>query len=156
MINSIIVYLKHPIAITGIILTQVILSSVIIFINLPTPWAAIILFLIYAGGLIVLFIYITRLAANEKFNSSHKISKNLFKIIVITVIAYFVIKTSTEALTSNPLIIKSLSKVFRNSSITLVIALMCYLFFILIIISAIVETNYNTLRPSSVKYDKHS
>jgi NADH-ubiquinone oxidoreductase chain 6 len=47
------------------ILIQTIIVCLIAWLFLKTSWFSFILFLVFLGGLIVLFIYITRLASNE-------------------------------------------------------------------------------------------
>jgi len=78
MITSIILRIlfawgSHPINLIIIILTQTIILCVLIFLRTKIRWFSYILFLIFLGGLIVLFIYISRLASNELFTINTKI-----------------------------------------------------------------------------------
>lgn len=56
---------SHPVALVGLILVQALVACGVAWVTLKTSWFSYILFLIFLGGLIVLFIYITRLASNE-------------------------------------------------------------------------------------------
>jgi len=58
---------QHPVIYILIILLQTIFLCICVNLVIKTRWFSYILFLIFLGGLIVLFIYITRLASNEKF-----------------------------------------------------------------------------------------
>ena len=56
---------SHPILLIVLILLQTSCLCLIGWIKLKIRWFSYVLFLIFLGGLIVLFIYITRLASNE-------------------------------------------------------------------------------------------
>ncbi len=71
--------LKHPLAIGFILLIQTVLISFITGIMAQRFWFSYILFLVFLGGILVLFIYVTSLASNEIFNFS-------FKLIIITLV----------------------------------------------------------------------
>jgi NADH-ubiquinone oxidoreductase chain 6 len=92
---------SHPVILTVIILAQTILICLIIWVKLKISWFSYILFLIFLGGLIVLFIYITRLASNELINT-----KIDFNFVVITVILIFT--TFFIFLKINPQLINSI------------------------------------------------
>lgn len=68
---------KSPLKSNLIILTQtIILTSIINFIR-KTSWISFIIFILYVGGLIIIFLYISRIAFNDL-----NISKNNFKILI--------------------------------------------------------------------------
>nr|YP_009729792.1 NADH dehydrogenase subunit 6 [Leptalina unicolor]QHW07582.1 NADH dehydrogenase subunit 6 [Leptalina unicolor] len=71
-------YLKHPLSMGLMILMQTLLTCLISGIIINTYWFSYILFLIFLGGLLVLFIYVSSIASNELFNIS---MKNKFLII---------------------------------------------------------------------------
>jgi len=150
------VYFKHPITIIGVILLQVTLSSVYMFIVSLTPWAPLVLFLIFAGGLIVLFIYITRLSSNEKLSTIRNTPTKFIWLFIVSILTTIFIKTYQVTIPEQPVIIKSLNKIFSSSATYLVVALILYLLLIIIIVTALVESNEGTLRQSFSKYDKHS
>lgn len=72
MNRSLILFINHPLAIGLILLTQTIIICLITGITLKTFWFSYVLFLIFLGGLLVLFIYVTSLASNEIFKLSKK------------------------------------------------------------------------------------
>lgn len=150
------VSINHPIMLMLAILAQVTLSAVTLYLTNPTSWASLILFLIYVGGLIVLFIYITSLASNEKFSPVARVVKSFTPALVVTIIFYSTTKISGSIRMDQTVLIKSLEKIFSSSSTCMVATLILYLFFILIVISAVVGFNTSTLRPQHGNYDKHS
>nr|QWX90408.1 NADH deshydrogenase subunit 6 [Bradysia impatiens] len=62
--------LKHPLAMGFILIIQTILISMITGLMINSFWFSYILFLVFLGGMLVLFIYVTSLASNEMFNFS--------------------------------------------------------------------------------------
>jgi len=67
IMSSLFILRSHPIILITIILTQAIIICLSTWLSFNLRWFSFILFLIFLGGLIVLFIYISRLASNEKF-----------------------------------------------------------------------------------------
>nr|AXS65357.1 NADH dehydrogenase subunit 6 [Cucujoidea sp. 7 KM-2017] len=68
ILSTFIIFLKHPISLGLLILTQTISTcSLMGFLSLNF-WFSYILILIMIGGLLILFIYMTSIASNEKFN----------------------------------------------------------------------------------------
>nr|AVN67990.1 NADH dehydrogenase subunit 6 [Macropanesthia sp. B115] len=65
--------MSHPLAMGLILLIQTIIISMITGLTAQSFWFSYILFLIFIGGMLVLFIYITSLASNEMFILSTKL-----------------------------------------------------------------------------------
>lgn len=75
-------------------IAQTLIICLITWLFSSTAWVSFILFLIFIGGLIVLFIYITRLAANEKINISPRLTKKqliiiIYRTIILITITWF-------------------------------------------------------------------
>nr|QNE85934.1 NADH dehydrogenase subunit 6 [Euphylidorea dispar] len=64
--------MKHPLAMGMTLLIQTMFICMITGYLAKTFWFSYILFLIFLGGMLVLFIYVTTLASNEMFNLSVK------------------------------------------------------------------------------------
>nr|YP_010895155.1 NADH dehydrogenase subunit 6 [Iteaphila macquarti]WJW73681.1 NADH dehydrogenase subunit 6 [Iteaphila macquarti] len=81
MITSIIfLQMNHPLAMGMMLLTQTFFICILTGLLTKTFWFSYVLFLIFLGGMLVLFIYVTSLASNEMFS----ISMNLFVFSVTT------------------------------------------------------------------------
>nr|AUR39868.1 NADH dehydrogenase subunit 6 [Agonita chinensis] len=65
--------LKHPVTLSMTILLQTILMALMTGMMTFNFWFSYILLLTMIGGLLVLFLYMTNVASNEKFNFSKKI-----------------------------------------------------------------------------------
>ena len=82
--------LTHPLSIGIALLLQTTLICSCSGIIIPSFWFSYILFLIFLGGILVLFIYVTSLASNESFSLSlTPIITTLFIIPIITLIIIF-------------------------------------------------------------------
>jgi NADH-ubiquinone oxidoreductase chain 6 len=84
---------KHSIAIGLILLIQAVIVCLIRGKIYRSFWFSYILFIIIIGGILVVFIYITRLASNETFSPSNKI---LITTSIILPILLYVIPTVTN------------------------------------------------------------
>nr|QHD47897.1 NADH dehydrogenase subunit 6 [Niponiella limbatella] len=62
--------MKHPLALGLVLLIQTLLISLITGVTTQSYWFSYILFLVFLGGMLVLFIYVTSLASNEMFSIS--------------------------------------------------------------------------------------
>lgn len=119
-------------------------------------WYSYILFLIIIGGILVLFIYITRVASNEKFTFSIKITIFLIIITSIIIITLFVdtyftnINTlNLESLPTNTIFSISLNK-FINYPINIILfILILYLLLALIAVVKITDIKKGPLRQTS-------
>nr|UOU84990.1 NADH dehydrogenase subunit 6 [Chrysopilus cristatus] len=75
MITSFIfIQMNHPLAMGLTLLVQTFLICLITGLMTKTFWFSYILFLIFLGGMLVLFIYVTSLASNEMFSMSMKLT----------------------------------------------------------------------------------
>lgn len=74
IIRMIFFYIIHPLAIGFTLLIQTLLICLITGLINKSFWFSYILFLIFLGGILVLFIYVTSLASNEIFSLSIKLT----------------------------------------------------------------------------------
>lgn len=138
-----------------IILIQTIFISLIRGLINYNFWYSYILFLILIGGLIILFIYITRIASNEKFKLSYKLSLICIIIIILRIILLysdnfiFNINLYTYDLNRQNLLIKnylSLRKYFNWPNNIIIYLIIIYLFVTLIATVKITEIKSGPLR----------
>ena len=142
------------------LLIQTLTVCILINSNHERSWFSFILFLVFLGGILILFIYVTSVASNEKF----KISLSLFLLFILTVVIIYLtnifyndlftylinlihtldlsiwsIKNQNEAS-------KSIFKLFNYPSNLITILLIYYLLFSLIVIVKITNFNKGPLR----------
>lgn len=132
--------------------------------TIKTFWFSYILFLIFLGGLLVLFIYVTSLASNEIFNFSNKIT--FLYLFMITASIFFVtffidkaffinnfINLDRERITIIKTFIKEnsliLNKLYNFPINLITILLIIYLFLTLIAVVKITNIFEGPLRPKN-------
>uniref|UniRef100_A0AAU7YR82 NADH-ubiquinone oxidoreductase chain 6 n=1 Tax=Rhoenanthus obscurus TaxID=2850857 RepID=A0AAU7YR82_9INSE len=151
---------NHPLAMGLTLLFQTTFTSLISGLMAPSFWFSYILFLVFLGGMLVLFIYVTSLASNEMFSISAKafilsilFSSMALMLIFISDPLMWEIPTSNQFLTSNlsefDLLPSLLFKFYNSSSSILTILLVIYLFLTLLAVVAITNIQYGPLRPTN-------
>nr|YP_009002409.1 NADH dehydrogenase subunit 6 [Henosepilachna pusillanima]AHH30004.1 NADH dehydrogenase subunit 6 [Henosepilachna pusillanima] len=151
--------MKHPLSLGLIILMQTIMISMLIGM-MYNFWYSYILFLILIGGLLILFIYMTSIASNEKFKTNFYLILSFSLIIFSTMMN--LIKTNfninnylyknmlTNQNTSTNFLTLSKFMIFPQNKIFLITIL--YLLISMIAAIKICKFNYGPLR--QMLYDK--
>ena len=161
IIRTIFCFIKHPLAIGLMLLLQTLLICLITSIFTKSFWFSYVLFLIFLGGILVLFIYVTSLASNEIFSFSIKIltirliffSSNLliFYFIDKNLIINFMQNNETFIITNiNSFLLENsliLNKLYNFPINLLTILLIIYLFLTLIAAVKITNIFEGPLRP---------
>nr|YP_010248579.1 NADH dehydrogenase subunit 6 [Coraebus cavifrons]QTK22433.1 NADH dehydrogenase subunit 6 [Coraebus cavifrons] len=147
-LSTIFMTLKHPISLGACLLMQstlIALTTGMLNINF---WFSYIMFLIMVGGMLVLFIYMTSVASNEKFKMS--IMPAMVLALLITVINLLSENYNEFAsiMTTNENIWKlSLIKFFTFPQSNIMVLIMSYLFLALVAVVKITSIEYGPLRP---------
>nr|YP_010895220.1 NADH dehydrogenase subunit 6 [Ornidia obesa]WJW73759.1 NADH dehydrogenase subunit 6 [Ornidia obesa] len=81
--------MNHPLSMGLMLLIQTILIALITGLMTKTFWFSYILFLIFVGGMLILFIYVTSLASNEMFSFSMK-TMIIAMMMMMMMILYFI------------------------------------------------------------------
>nr|YP_010519761.1 NADH dehydrogenase subunit 6 [Rhaphidophora quadrispina]UXP34383.1 NADH dehydrogenase subunit 6 [Rhaphidophora quadrispina] len=161
MNNSIFTLINHPLAMMIVIIIQTMLICLMTGIISQTFWFSYILFLVFLGGMLVLFIYITSLASNEMFKMPSKILI-IMMITLMTMLSIMMIMDSSITnmmMTSidmntinNKMTIMysesnlSLMKLYNNPTNIITLMLVLYLFLTLIVIVKITNIFQGPLR----------
>nr|YP_010264216.1 NADH dehydrogenase subunit 6 [Lucanus cervus]QGQ62207.1 NADH dehydrogenase subunit 6 [Lucanus cervus]UIN24728.1 NADH dehydrogenase subunit 6 [Lucanus cervus] len=149
----ILIMVKHPLSAGLLLLLEMVLIILSVSLTSLSFWYSYIMFLIMIGGMLVLFMYMTSVASNEKFKFSWKISLTAFTISSLI----FSLQTknlwiephniiNTEALKNSESFFFSLNKFLNEPSYTLSITLIIYLLITLIAVIKIVNINYGPIR----------
>nr|YP_009349867.1 NADH dehydrogenase subunit 6 [Diestrammena asynamora]AQM40003.1 NADH dehydrogenase subunit 6 [Diestrammena asynamora] len=152
---------NHPLTMTLIIILQTLLMCLATGIMYQSFWFSYILFLVFLGGMLVLFIYITSLASNEMF----KIPSWMIVIVTTTMfsimVMYMIMDSSmwsfminnNDMMNMNNYISTlyaestlSLTKLYNNPSNMITMMLVMYLFLTLIVIVNITNIFKGPLR----------
>lgn len=163
IVRSIFMQMKHPLAIGLILLIQTFFICLIAGNYNESFWFSYVLFLIFLGGILVLFIYVTSLASNEIFTISIKIlliSLSILGFIVLIIICLdnsfiqsFINNNETPTFYSLNYLAQentiNLNKLYNFPTNILTILLINYLFLTLIAAVKITNIFYGPLRPRS-------
>lgn len=108
-------------------------------------WFSYILVITILSGILVLFIYIARVASNEKFYLSIKLI--LTSLVFITIILLFNCEPIESIIQlNNKYIVLSLNKLFNQKTLIITVIIVIYLLFSIIVVSKIVNVNEGPLR----------
>nr|ALO70452.1 NADH deshydrogenase subunit 6 [Coccinellidae sp. 1 EF-2015] len=150
-ISTIMIFFNHPLSLGFSILIQTILSGLVIGMFSYNFWFSYILLLIMIGGLLILFIYMTSIASNEKF----KFSLMMTILLPIFFIMSFFINTNLNYYLLNSFNLKmstiftynlSMSKYYNFPSLMIMMFTIIYLLITLIAVVKICKINSGPLR----------
>nr|YP_010277860.1 NADH dehydrogenase subunit 6 [Turanoclytus namaganensis]UHY95175.1 NADH dehydrogenase subunit 6 [Turanoclytus namaganensis] len=153
ILSGMFIFLNHPLTFGLILLIQTTLVAILSGMMNLNFWYSYILFLVMVGGMLILFMYMTSVASNEKFKFS-------FKMIFPYMFFFPMMMT---ALFMDPMIIKmknlnyeitlnsfknsmSLSKYMNFPNSLLMILIISYLLLSLIMVVKITKIQYGPLR----------
>nr|YP_010161944.1 NADH dehydrogenase subunit 6 [Tachycines zorzini]QRI61346.1 NADH dehydrogenase subunit 6 [Tachycines zorzini] len=140
---------NHPLTMTLIIIMQTLMICLSTGIIYQSFWFSYILFLVFLGGMLVLFIYITSLASNEMFKIPAWTLIIMMGMIVTIMFMYLIMDSSlSSSIINNIDMINinnymsttysesnlSLTKLYNNPSNLITLMLVMYLFLTLIVI----------------------
>nr|WRY72445.1 NADH dehydrogenase subunit 6 [Typhlocyba bilaminata] len=145
--SSISITVYNPMSLGMILFAQT--TTVILFMNkiLYSSWFTMITFMMMIGGLLIMFMYMTSIASNEKF----KLKFNLTMLIMIILILFdemFIsnqINETQEIMSTNNFNL-SLTKIFNNKSMLMTILLVMYLLLTMISVTKMVKHHKGPLR----------
>nr|YP_009489605.1 NADH dehydrogenase subunit 6 [Ornithoptera richmondia]SPP23508.1 NADH dehydrogenase subunit 6 [Ornithoptera richmondia] len=166
LLSFIMYFLNHPISMGLSILTQTLLTCLILGMINYTYWFSYILFLVFMGGLLVLFIYVSSIASNELFNFNILFKNSIILSLMLIFFFSFLYKLNLNWLNfyfnnemnnffnwfiffnnENKI---NISKLYNNQIFFLMIMMIIYLFIVLIAVVKITNIFYGPLR--SFKY----
>nr|YP_009537932.1 NADH dehydrogenase subunit 6 [Limenitis arthemis]AYN60662.1 NADH dehydrogenase subunit 6 [Limenitis arthemis] len=154
-------FINHPLSMGLLILIQTLLSCLLSGMLINTYWFSYILFLIFLGGLLVLFIYVSSVASNELFKINF-INKFFFIYIFFIIIMSFFFSNNliwmnfsfNDEMTNffnsifffNNEYNFNLSKLYNKQNYLMMMMMIIYLFITLIAIVKITNIYFGPLR----------
>nr|ARH53971.1 NADH dehydrogenase subunit 6 [Orsodacne cerasi] len=155
MLSFMFMFLNHPLSFGMILLLQTMLISLISGLMNYNYWFSYILFLIMVGGMLILFIYMTSIASNEKFKFSIKLSF-LYMAMIIFMMMMFMIDLyftnfpmmTYDTIMQNSMLSNkfSMNKYMNFPSNMIMYMIIIYLFISLIMVVKITNIQYGPLR----------
>nr|AIY62150.1 NADH dehydrogenase subunit 6 [Glyptotermes sp. C TB-2014] len=148
--------MKHPLAMGMMLLIQTMITCLISGSMHKSFWFQYILFMVFVGGMLVLFIYVTSLASNEMFSLSTKMITMAIIVTSSTMMIKNQMSLSSEEITKHETmtvmaeeIATMTSKLYNQPNGTMTILLALYLFLTLIVVVKITNISKGPLRQTS-------
>nr|UFR82861.1 NADH dehydrogenase subunit 6 [Goliathus goliatus]UFR82900.1 NADH dehydrogenase subunit 6 [Mecynorhina torquata ugandensis] len=158
LISSILImFLTHPLSMGMMLLSQTIIIALTMGMFNLNFWYSYIMFLIMIGGMLVLFIYMTSVASNEKFQFSLKISLLILFMFSVMIMSYMIMdfymininNMYEETLIFNDKFNWSLNKFLTHPMMMILLLMIIYLLITLIAVVKITNINLGPLRQMS-------
>jgi NADH-ubiquinone oxidoreductase chain 6 len=136
------VFLSHPVSIGLFLIVHTLVVGLFTGLFIGNFWFSYILFLVILGGVLVLFIYITSLSSNQKFQLSWNRSAVviiLFMVLTVGLLIFILPRVplfpewSGGLLKSELVFLTSLIKLYNSSSSYITATLIVYLLFALLV-----------------------
>nr|YP_007627093.1 NADH dehydrogenase subunit 6 [Cupido argiades]AGE31679.1 NADH dehydrogenase subunit 6 [Cupido argiades] len=160
-ISIIMFFINHPLSMGMLILFQTLMLCLTSGMLINTYWFFYILFLIFSGGLLVLFIYVSSIASNEMFmiNMKNKLMLFIYFILNLFISFYFMnnmywmnmMINEEMMIFFNYLLMYeqnniNLSKLYNEQTYFLMLMMIIYLFITLIAVVKITNIFFGPLR----------
>nr|QHZ87500.1 NADH dehydrogenase subunit 6 [Agriocnemis femina] len=160
MMNStLFIMMKHPMSMGMSLLIQTLIICMVTSSMAQNTWFSYILFLVFLGGMLVLFIYLTSVASNELFmKTSINLIISFMLMVMIMLLTMLLIDpllmiNSTEELNQNMNMNqpnKMTLNLFNYPNNVLTTFMVIYLFLTLIVVVSITESSQGPLRTSDL------
>lgn len=141
------IFLNHPLSIGIILILQTFLFSFFAGIIMPSFWYSYILILIFLGGLLILFIYVSSIASNEQILNKPLLTPFMIILVWFSILALFLIYDKQFIINDNILERYSPKWIFRISLSIISLFLIIYLFIVLLAIVKITKWWGGSIRP---------
>nr|ARA91005.1 NADH dehydrogenase subunit 6 [Hishimonoides recurvatis] len=145
-ISTMILMLKTPMSMGVMLLIQTMMCTIIMTTISTTSWMPMIMFLMLIGGLMILFMYMSSIASNEKF------SPNIFAFLTMLILILPFENMLTEELMQDKLesiIVKesmSMMKIYNVKTMMITVMLFLYLLLCMIAVMKILKIYKGPLR----------
>nr|AXS65367.1 NADH dehydrogenase subunit 6 [Cleroidea sp. 2 KM-2017] len=152
-----IVFMKHPLSMGAVLLTQTILIALIVGTLNMNFWFSYIITLIMIGGMLILFIYMTSIASNEKFKFNLMLMTYIMTMLMMSIITIFIDQFIVNIKTMNQMTINMnkmmefqmmMNKYINWPSNMMIYLTVSYLFITLIAVVKITNIKQGPLRQS--------
>nr|URX53392.1 NADH dehydrogenase subunit 6 [Incisitermes cf. incisus] len=153
LMSAMFTQMNHPMAMGMMLLLQTTMTCLISGMMHQSFWFQYILFMVFVGGLLVLFIYVASLASNEMFSLSTKmITMAVMAMLMTMMIEDWTTMNSTEMMNFNTptenSVIMMTSKLYNQPSGIMTIIMALYLLMTLIVVVKITDVSKGPLRQS--------
>nr|QDI93346.1 NADH dehydrogenase subunit 6 [Quercophylus gonoporospinus] len=154
MINTMFFFMNHPMSMGLILITQTVTVSIISGLMMKTFWLSYVLVITMLSGMLVLFIYMSSVASNEKFKNKIKLWMLFLIMLMMSMLFLFLNKKmiiknnyfSMEMMSTKNMEILQLNKMFNSKNMMITIMLVLYLFMTMIASTHLVNISEGPMR----------
>lgn len=149
LINLIFLFMFHPLAIIFILILQTILISIGIYSITQFPWFSYTLILVFLGGILILFTYISNIASNEIFKPNLKIILPLIIAPLLTIFFNFPkqnLRSESKTRSINQFSNLTIFKPFSEAIMPVTLLIASYIILTLLTVVKIRKINQGPLR----------
>nr|AOR07211.1 NADH dehydrogenase subunit 6 [Enchytraeus cf. crypticus SL-2017] len=126
----------------GIIILMTSLMLTLIYSTMLTSWIAFLIFLIYIGGMLVMFAYFVALTPNQQMNLM-----TLVPLVLLFITSFTYMLTYKMTPTMSPTNMKFMYTFYLTNNVPLLLILALILLFTMIVVVKLVTNNKGPLRP---------
>nr|WRK21463.1 NADH dehydrogenase subunit 6 [Hecalus sp.] len=146
-VSSLTPFLKTPMSMGILLLTQTTLSTILMAKTLKSSWMSMIMFLMLIGGLMILFMYMSSIASNEKFTPNIKMTL-LFIILLMIPNENMMMELQMQDNLKEILMTESIimTKIYNKKTMMITIMMFMYLFLAMIAVTSIIKIHKGPLR----------
>nr|UKE80349.1 NADH dehydrogenase subunit 6 [Melanetettix sp. n. XTW-2022a] len=146
MVSSYIPLMKTPMSLGMLLLMQTFLSTILLVKMLTSSWMTMIMFLMLVGGLLILFMYMSSIASNEKFKMNILMVTGMF-ILIMPMEELMLDNQIMESQETLTLMEKmAMSKIYNKKGMIITLFTFCYLLLTMIAVTKIVKIYKGPLR----------
>nr|YP_003587444.1 NADH dehydrogenase subunit 6 [Papilio maraho]ACN91371.1 NADH dehydrogenase subunit 6 [Papilio maraho]UDY69697.1 NADH dehydrogenase subunit 6 [Papilio elwesi] len=162
LLSIMMLFLNHPLSMGLMILVQTLITCMLSGMLINSYWFSYILFLVFLGGLLVLFIYVSSVASNELFNTNFLLKNSMIIMLFLSFFLSIMYMYNLNLLNflSNYEMMNmlnffiffnnenkiNLTKLYNNQTYFMMLMLIIYLFITLVAIVKITNIFFGPLR----------
>nr|YP_010577114.1 NADH dehydrogenase subunit 6 [Megabalanus coccopoma]YP_087067.1 NADH dehydrogenase subunit 6 [Megabalanus volcano]UZN92560.1 NADH dehydrogenase subunit 6 [Megabalanus coccopoma]BAD44769.1 NADH dehydrogenase subunit 6 [Megabalanus volcano] len=149
ILNLIFLFMFHPLAMIFVLILQTMLISLLMYTITQFPWFSYTLILVFLGGMLILFTYMSNIASNEMFKPNMKM---LFPLMTAPIISLLLSRpkqnmaVESKTLSSDHFSNLTIFKPFSFSVMPITILMACYIILTLLTVVKISKMSQGPLR----------
>nr|QNS22935.1 NADH dehydrogenase subunit 6 [Semibalanus balanoides] len=149
MVNLTFLFMFHPLAMIFVLILQTVLISLFMYSVTQFPWFSYTLILVFLGGMLILFTYMSNIASNEMFKPNLKM---LLPLMVAPLITLFVslpnqnLTSETKTMSSEQFSNLTIFKPFSMSVMPVTLLMASYIILTLLTVVKISKMSQGPLR----------
>ncbi|YP_009370132.1 NADH dehydrogenase subunit 6 (mitochondrion) [Macrosteles quadrilineatus] len=146
MIPSMTLFMKTPMSMGVMLLMQTIMATMLTSKIMLSSWISMVMFLMLVGGLLILFMYMSSIASNEKFKMNYKMFMLFIIMFVPTeeLMSEIQINENEIYMSKNEML--TFMKMYNKKTMMITIMVFIYMLLTMIIVTKIVKINKGPLR----------